>query len=192
MLWEQDRFTNYSQFSMLKPDDKYDTSHQPFHFKPQPAHLVKIEWQCGLNETCQTFTVDYPVFVQRKWFPYYFYGLFIPQLSLSLLQLSAFFIPYDNSDRIMYSVTLFVAYAISGSEVGRLVPETAENIPIVMAINLAIVNSMLATIYFSIMFKVCSMTSEPNLKYQKIDLSIFIIFILAYIILYIMVFAQIY
>ena len=75
---------------------------------------------------------------------------------------------------------------------GRLVPETAENIPVVMAINLAIVNRMLATIYFSIMFKVCSMTSEPNLKYRKIDLTIFIIFILAYITLYVMIFAQIY
>ena len=75
---------------------------------------------------------------------------------------------------------------------GRLVPETAENIPVVMAINLAIVNRMLATIYFSIMFKVCSMTSEPNLKYRQIDLTIFIIFILTYIILYVMAFAQIY
>ena len=154
-----------------------------FNFKTTNPVIRKIPFPCG-NNSCFTTYISFPVELERRWYPYYFHGLFIPQLTLTMLQLSAFIIPSNRMERCEFSVTLFVAYAVTRSEVQSYIPKTTETILILLATNIAMIGSMAATCYFTI----CVYLRKTKWFDKKclvcIDRVIFAIFIIFYVVLY--------
>ena len=183
-IWDNINFTEVTQASIDFSSATMEHSQiHLFDFNMLQPSIVKISFPCG-NYRCQTSYISFPIELKRKWFPYYFHGLFLPQFTLSLLQLSAFIIPSDRIERCEFSVTLFVAYAVTRSEVQSYIPKTSETIYIVLATNIAMVGSMLATCYFTI----CVYLRKTKWFDKKclvcIDRVIFAIFIIFYIVLY--------
>ena len=112
---------------------------------------------------CLASNIQFPIEISRKWYPYYFYGLFVPQVALAVLQISAFLIPYDHCERSAFSVTLFVAYTVTKSEIQTYIPQSSESITIVTASSVAMIGSMLATVYFGAIYAVSTGNSEKRL-----------------------------
>ena len=161
------------------------SENQQFDFEFQQPIKRKKPYNCQTtSEICYATAVDFPVIIKRRWYPYYFFGIFIPLFTISILQLSAFVIPYDLIERPGYSVTLFVASAVTGTEVQRYVPETSEFIPVLAAANVSSIGSMSATFYFCIIFSLRKYKIRSRHFLQIVDRTIFIIFILYYATLY--------
>ena len=183
-LWEQ-RSLNYVAEAIV------DMTFPTFEGKPKSNTVFDIEmlqpiirnttWPCG-HVKCKGCYVDFPILLRRKWFPYYFYGIFLPQFLLSILQLSAFLLPFDETDRITFSGTLFLAYAVANTNITSYIQKTSDNVLIVASTNVAMLGSMLATISLGISYAARKMVKKRYLvTVQKVLLAIFTIF---YILLY--------
>ena len=161
------------------------SENQQFDFEFHQPTMRKKPYNCQTtSEICYASAVDFPVTIHRRWYPYYFFGIFIPLFTISILQLSAFVIPYDLIERPGYSVTLFVASAVTGTEVQRYVPETSEFIPVLAAANVSSIGSMSATFYFCIIFALKRHKVGTKQHLQIVDGIFFAIFIIFYIALY--------
>ena len=149
----------------------------------EPRFTIK-PYQC-FSGTCYSAEVDYPIVITRNWYPYFFYPLFYPFFTLTILQLSAFIIPYNRVERSGYSVTLFVAFAVTRTETQKYIPQTSESVAVVSASNFSLLASMSATLYFILIyhFKVERVFTKKICK--KIDRRTFFLFALFYLILYI-------
>ena len=146
--WETSEFLNISKASF----DLSSTWHDPerltlFSSQVGTTRLLQSGYQCG-DENCYNSWVIFPIYVYRKWFPYYFFVIFLPITMLALLQLSAFFIPHDEIDRITFSGTIFLSNTLTSSEVMGYIPKTAEPVVVVTASNIATLASMVAIVFF--------------------------------------------
>ena len=155
---------------------------QLWTFSLDQPRLNSAEFACRKIK-CRETWADFPIILRRKWYPYYFYGIFVPLLSLVFLQLSAFIIPYNCIDRTAFSVTLFVALTVTRSDLQKYIPETSESIIVVVAANIGLIASMVATIYFTLIFRLWKEDKYYTDHLEKVDLIMFILFILFYTIL---------
>ena len=173
---------NFTKIALAKSDKSSNM------LKTFPVHIFDYEmlpskiWQIPSNDVPDHFfsRVTYPIKLIRKWYPYYFYNLFMPQLTISILQLSAFFINIENVDRSVFSCTLFVAHSISRNLLLGYIPQTSQNITLVTSIHIAMLLSMLSTVYFTISYAY----RETFFSKSKIDLFVLFLFSFTYFILY--------
>ena len=154
-----------------------------FTYKLGKAERIVNSYPCA-NQTCYYEVIQFPIQITRKWYPYYSFNIFIPLLTQALLQLSAFIIPFENDERITYSVALFTAIMVSRSEIQSYIPKSSEIIYIVLGANLSLILSMSATIYFAVIYHV---NTKQYLKYSQcnlIDKITSVFFLLFYVILF--------
>ena len=142
--------------------------------------LYTRSWKCG-NQTCMEDCAKFEVILKRKWFPYYFNGIFVPLFLLSTLQLSGFLLPYNEPERITFSATVFLSHSMIVAQVLNYIPKTVENIILVTSINLSVLFGMLATVYFVTIYSLRKRFKFQILLIQQIST---ILFVIAYILLY--------
>ena len=152
-----------------------------------------LNWTWDNNgEIDYSSLVRFDIEFKRKWYPYYFYAIMVPLFCLTGLQLAAFALPKDSPDRSIYSITCLLSFAVMRAEIQNNIPKTAENILVIILINLSIVGSSLVTFYSAVFVANCDgkNTDRKNwsiffYKYRNlIDNIISIIFIFFYILLY--------
>ena len=175
--WEPIRFVNITEAKEVINEDVYNPdSLTLFTAEIKPAEVSELKYLCG-NSTCINAWASFSVSLKRKWFPYYFNNIFLPMLLLAILQLSAFFIPHDEIDRITFSGTIFLSNAFISSEITKYIPQTAEHVVVVTVSNMATVGSMLAIVVFVLSYlKKDIFQREKMVKIQKATTAIFILF----------------
>ena len=188
-LWGQSKFVNFSQktkFKIRGQGDSKVSAGKLFQLILGEPYTFEDDFTCG-HETCYSGNVVFPFVLRRQWYPYYFYGIFLPQLALAALQLSAFFIP-NHGNRTDFSISLFVAYSVLRVEVQGYIPQSSNHILVVVGTNLAMLASMLATGFFSVMAKVASngkQIKQKSLTIANIEHYSLILFAIFYVSLYI-------
>ena len=147
-----------------------------------PLHFQST-YSCA-NRTCSIDRANFTVILKRKWFPYYIFGVFLPLISLSILQLTSFFMPYSDVDRITFSGTIFVANALITRAIRSYIPQTSEHIIIMTTSSLASIGSLFSTIFYIFSFAMKTEVKENVMKrMEKIAISLFSVFsILLYLI----------
>ena len=141
---------------------------------------TQYEYKCG-EKLCSYSWVTFPFNIYRKWFPYYFFVVFLPIFMLSLLQLSAFFIPYDEIDRIAFSASIFLSNTVMTADVMGYIPKTAEPVVVVTASNIATLVSLVAIVFFVLSYFYKDKYPRKKMIYVQIGATVF--FTVFYIVL---------
>ena len=173
--------TNFIKFSKLSigfgSKEFYNTNDLAIFYAEylEPEHF-ELSYPCG-NKICAVEKVHFIIRLKRKWFPYYIFGVFLPLISLSILQFLSFFISHSNIDRITFSGTIFVANAFIIRDIRSYIPQTAEHIIIMTTISLASIGSLFSTLFHIFTFASNTKLKAKVLKKMKrIAISLFFIF----------------
>ena len=150
--WEPAEFVRIVNVKETTVTFGYDVNKLPlFSAVIQPVTFSAFDYLCG-NSTCTSGWATFSIVLERKWFPYYLNNIFLPILLLAILQLSAFFIPHDEIDRITFSGTIFLSNALITNYISSHIPQTSEQVVIVFTSNIATIGSMLAIVFFTFSF----------------------------------------
>ena len=181
-LWYDNRFVKYNKVVLDLTERAFDVdSLLLFGASYQPATLYNRTWQCG-DEICSSGCAQFLIDLKRKWFPFYFHGIFLPMLMLSLLQLSAFLLPYQKPERFGFSATILLSNAMIISQVVEYTPQTAKHIILVTSVNISTLLGMSSTIFFVVIYSLRKRFKvQYHLKIHRISIAVFVT---AYFLLY--------
>ena len=102
--------------------------------------------------------------LQRK-YQYYIGNVFLPTFALYLIQLAAFLLPPETSDRPTFSVTVVLAFTFVLTSVFSLIPRTTETVYLVILLEIKLFLSVFLTCY---MLFSCSIANKSNWSHSFI------------------------
>ena len=180
-IWYSTSFMRFGDVSLkFAMAAKYDSNTLAlFSAHYPPLQRSQTSYACS-SRTCYFDRIKFFIHLKRKWFPYYFLGIFLPMALLSILQLFTFLLPYNEMDRTTFSGTIFIANALISSQISAYIPQTSEHIIVVTTSNLASLFSMISTLFFVFSFTCQNCYKEITMKrIQKFSFVTFFLFSLA-------------
>ena len=179
--WENVEFLNITKASFDLSSSLYDPERLSlFSSDVGSVRNTQYEYQCG-ERLCHYSWITFPIYLKRKWFPYYIFVIFLPLFMLSLLQLSAFFIPFDEIDRIAYSGSIFLSNIVMSADFISYIPKTAEPVVVVTTSNIATLVNLLIIVFFVLSYFYKDKYPRRKMIYIQIGATVF--FTILYIVL---------
>lgn len=172
-LWDTEAYSNITwaqTLTDLENPEGFTTPMMIWQFKAINSRIDRVCFPMG--EPAQIFCsaeAHFQVTVKRKTEPYFF-SIFIPSISLVILQVSPFAMSPHHPERATYSVTILLAFAVINELLQQQIPQTAEVIYLVVYISTNIVIGTLCTIYSVISVALCEIFITPDGKSRRIVL----------------------
>ena len=187
-------------FSIPKPDLLL-SPHMVWEFEKSTHQMTNWTWDNN-GVVDYSSVASFEIYLKRKWYPYYFYAITVPLICLTILQLATFALSKLDSNRSIYSISCLLSFAVMRSEIQTNIPKTAENIQVIILINLSIIGSTLVTLYSAIstyffnnykkfkIFKKSAFFLQSSFSHHHVDSIFFILFLIYYVILYGVIFTR--
>ena len=177
--WIADNFVNISSVKFYQssalpwtlPDSVWIEESRSFNFGE------RFCWFYGNSEACCT-PIMFNFIMKRQWLGYVF-SIYLPLVTLTLLQLATFAFVPECHERPIYSVTLLLAFEILRQTISENFPDSSDIIYTVFLADGCMAISVAVSIYTTVTVAFAKKVS------RKIDLVFLILFIIAYLILYV-------
>ena len=163
-LWEVG-FVDFQHGNWSFSDAIPQIKHSILYLRFEKVRIETVNYSCEMMDDdlpCQGTVITFPIYLERKFYPFYFFSLYIPMLCLWCLQAVAFMIPFNCPERLSFSVNLFVAQTVSRTEFQNNIPTTSEIIPTIVASNCLLLSSMISTVYFCVIYYIAAITVDNN------------------------------
>ena len=146
--WETIDFVKISRLTLdFSSDNLQLNTLELFSAQFLKPRNFSLPYDC-LGKQCISDWAEFPLILTRRWFPYYFHGLFIPLALLSLIQILTLLLNFNEIDRITLSATIFLAYAVFSSQIASFFPVTSQHVYMATAGTSMLILSILSTIFY--------------------------------------------